>query len=134
MFVNITWNGWICFRRVYLHNKESHSICLMHQCHNIIITEHLSCFAFQARMSSLSSTFYDLSAMIHQGLLKLVWTEGCLGQSSNPGLALAILKVRLNQNEFMKSSISKKWTEKFEGFLPWEFLQYIWQKSFKFFG
>ena len=34
----------------------------------------------------------------------------------------------------MKSSISKKRPEKFEGFLPWEFLQYIGRKSFKFFG
>ena len=40
-----------------------------------------------------------------------------------------LLKVRLSQNEFMKSSISKKWPEKFEGFLSWEFLQYIRHKS-----
>ena len=42
-------------------------------------------------------------------------------------------KVRLSHIEFMKSSISKKWPEKFKRFLPWEFLQYIGQKSFKFF-
>jgi hypothetical protein len=35
---------------------------------------------------------------------------------------LYFIKVRLNQNERMKSSISKNWPEKFEGFLPWEFL------------
>ena len=34
----------------------------------------------------------------------------------------------------MKSSISKKWPKEFEEFLPWEFLQYIGQISFKFFG
>ena len=35
---------------------------------------------------------------------------------------LYFIKVRLNQNECMKSSISKNWPEKFEGFLPCEFL------------
>ena len=38
------------------------------------------------------------------------------------------LKVRLSQNEFIVSSISKKWPKQFEGFLPWEFLQFIGQK------
>ena len=28
---------------------------------------------------------------ISQGLLEFIWTEGCLGRSSNPGPALAIL-------------------------------------------
>ena len=36
--------------------------------------------------------------------------------------ALVTLKVRLSQNEFMKSLISKIVTEKFEGFLPWKVL------------
>ena len=34
----------------------------------------------------------------------------------------------------MKSSIFKKMTPKFEGYLTWEFLLYIGQKSFKFLG
>ena len=43
-------------------------------------------------------------------------------------ILVTLLNVRLSQNEFMKSSISKKWPKKFEGFLPLEFLQYIGQK------
>ena len=30
-----------------------------------------------------------------QGLLEFIWTEGWLGQSSNPGPALAILSIKL---------------------------------------
>ena len=38
---------------------------------------------------------------------------------------VTLLNVRLSQNEFMKSSISKKLPKKFEGSMPREILQYI---------
>ena len=41
----------------------------------------------------LGQKFYELSIFnqFRQGLLEFIWTEGYSGQSSNPGLALAIL-------------------------------------------
>ena len=43
-----------------------------------------------------------------------------------------LLKFRLSQNEFMKSFISKKWPEKFEGFLPYPLINFQGRNSSKF--
>ena len=37
-------------------------------------------------------------AMPGQGLLEFIWTEGCLGRSSKPGTALAILVLLYKEN------------------------------------
>ena len=44
------------------------------------------------------------------------------------------LKVRLSQNEFMKSSIFQKMTKKFEGFLPCEFYSTFGRNPLNFLG
>ena len=46
---------------------------------------------FEILMWKLCKSFVTRKCAFSQGLLEFIWTEGCSGQSSNPGPALTIL-------------------------------------------
>ena len=75
---------------------------------------------YKCKVCTLFQLFCPFQIMIFYTELSKYFRASALGISWY--LQIPILKVRLRQNEFMKSSISKKSPEKFEGFLPWEFL------------